>query len=234
VLRNIILYLVSLFPHGVGRTRIMKLLFLVDAEARKRYGYTVTGVDWRRWRYGPFSREVLDVLDELAREEALIADADPDVRYIALDDPPKIPREIREIIDEVVKDYGFTSMRELLKKVYEEYGAELDWSSEIAGLAELVSSDKDAVVELVGRLYEEYRDVLEMLPGNMLTLYAIAVSYLSSRDLVKAKSLTLKLIELLEDLRKYLKGDPMPPELKRRVKEMYEELVDIAARAVDK
>jgi len=230
LLKDVVLYLVSLFPRGAGRLRIMKLLFLVDAEAKKRYGYTVTGAEWR---YGPFSREVLDVLDELAREGALIADADPDVRYIALDEPPKIPREIREIIDEVVKDYGFTSMRELLRKVYDEYGAELDWSSEIAGLAELVSSDKDAVVELVGRLYEEYRGALEMLPRNALTLYAIAVSYLSSRDPEKARDLTRRFVELLEELSKYVKGGPIPSELRRRVKEMYEELVDVAARAVD-
>jgi len=246
VLRNIILYLVSLFPRGAGRLRIMKLLFLVDAEAKKRYGYTVTGVDWRSWRYSPFSREVLDVLDELAREGTLIADAGSEVRYIALDEPPKLPDEVREVVDNVVRKYGFLPLRELLKKVYEEYGVEslglgekieLDWGKEIAGLAELVSSDEDAVVVLVSRLYDEYRDALELLPRNTLALYSIAVSYLSSRDPEKAADLTRRFVELLEELSKYVNGSgkesPIPPTLRHKMKEMYEELIDIAARAVE-
>ncbi|ADM27594.1 conserved hypothetical protein [Ignisphaera aggregans DSM 17230] len=246
MLRDVVLYLVSLFPRGAGRTRIMKLLFLVDAEARKRLGYTVTGVNWRRWFYGPFSRDVLEVLDELVWEGRLAVDSGPEVRYIALDEPPKLPHEIKEIVDEVVNNYGFTPLRELLKRVYDEYGVEkiglgekieFDWDKEIIELVELVNSDEDAVVELIGRLYDEYRDALEVLPRNILALYSIAVSHLSSHNPEKAKDLTQRFVELLKELSKYVnkntKASSIPPVLRHRMKAIYEELIDIAARAVE-
>jgi len=47
---DVLLYLLSKFPYGVGRMRLMKLLFLIDATADK----PITGVRWVRYLYGPF------------------------------------------------------------------------------------------------------------------------------------------------------------------------------------
>ncbi len=42
---DLLLYIVSRFPRGIGRTRLMKLLFLVDAVAAERLGRVVSGVE---------------------------------------------------------------------------------------------------------------------------------------------------------------------------------------------
>lgn len=246
MLSDILVYLVSRFPRGAGRTRLMKLLFLVDAVASRELGRPVTGVDWRRWLYGPFSREVLDVLDELVLEGRLVADPGPEVRYMALDEPPELPVEVRRIVDRVVDEYGFLPLKELLRRVYENYGIErfdlgerieFHWDKKILELVEKIDGDKDALIELIGSLYEGYPDAFEVLPRNTLTLYAIAVSHLSTRDLEKAKRLTRELLDLLEELSIHMRegraASPLPPELRRKAKAVYEELVEAAAQAVE-
>ena len=92
LLHDIILYIASHFPEGVGRTRLMKLLFLVDAIHSRLYGRTATGLKWVRWYYGPFSREVLDAIDDLY-EEGLIdfAPSEVAVRIIADSPGPSAP-----------------------------------------------------------------------------------------------------------------------------------------------
>jgi uncharacterized protein YwgA len=47
----------------MARTKLMKLLFLIDRELHRRFGSTV--FRWKMYKYGPFSREVLDVLDNM-------------------------------------------------------------------------------------------------------------------------------------------------------------------------
>ena len=46
----------------VARTKPIKLLFLIDGELYQRFGATV--FRWK-YKYGPFSREVLDVLSDM-------------------------------------------------------------------------------------------------------------------------------------------------------------------------
>ncbi len=61
------LYQVDLIIHvlrragPMPRAKLMKLLFLIDRELHRRYG--AAAFRWRAYKYGPFSREVLDVLD---------------------------------------------------------------------------------------------------------------------------------------------------------------------------
>jgi hypothetical protein len=248
LLHDIILYIVSRFPRGVGRTRLMKLLFLVDAFSARELGRGVTGVEWRRWRYGPFSREVLDALDELVDAGLLAVDVGPEARYVALREPPALPEEVRRVVDRVVEEYGFLPLRELLSRVYEEYGISglgmgerirFDWDSEVLGLAEDSGRDRDAVIELAGRLYEEYRDVFDVVPRNLLALYVIAAAHLSARDPKRLRDLTRNLLDLLEDVKKYLERHagsnraPLPPEVRRKAGMVYNMLLDAAAKAVE-
>ena len=244
MLRELVLYMVSRFPRGVGRTRLMKLLFLVDAIALKELGRSVTGIDWRRWRYGPFSKDVLDVLDELVDDELLAVDPGPEVRYVALTEPPKIPEEVKKIVDKIVDEYGFLPLEKLLEKVYSEFHIDklgmgekivLDWRREILELAEKSGDDEAALVELLGRLYDTYRDALDALPRDILTIYAIAATHLAKHNPEKLKTLTSLLLEVLEDIRALLKNDAratIPPELRRKVLKIYRELIDIATEAV--
>jgi uncharacterized protein YwgA len=66
---SVVLYLIARYCRvsgkGITRTRLMKLLFLVDYMHWKRCGGKLTNLEWRMYLFGPFSREVLDILDEL-------------------------------------------------------------------------------------------------------------------------------------------------------------------------
>jgi len=242
LLSDIILYMVSRFPRGVGRTRLTKLLFLVDAISSKELGHRVTGVGWKRWFFGPFSREVLDALDTLVRSERLYVDAGPEVRYIALGEPPSLPEDVKRVIDKVIREYGFMPLKMLLTRVYEEYSIEslgmgekiaFDWYREIFELARSVDRDRDSVIELVGRLYDEYREAFEMLPKEMLALYAIAAGHLSTYDVKRLNEITKDLLDLLEEMNKYRSSkEPLPTDIKNRAKNLYTEILNIAAEAI--
>jgi len=71
--RGVVLYLIARYCRvagkGITRTRLMKLLFLVDYMHWKRCGRKLTNLEWRTYLFGPFSREVLDILDELEADE---------------------------------------------------------------------------------------------------------------------------------------------------------------------
>ena len=72
---------------------------------------------------------------------------------------------------------------------------------------------------ILGRLYDTYRDALDALPRDVLTIYAIAAPHLAKHNPEKLKTLTSSLLEVLEDIRTLLKNDAkaaaIPPELRR-------------------
>ena len=241
---DVLLYVVSRFPRGVGRTRLMKVLFLVDAMASRSMGDSITGVEWRRWRYGPFSWEVLELLEDLVDEGLLTVDPGPEVRYRAMVDEVSLPLGVREIVDKVVDEYGFLPLDELLGKVYSEYGIEnlgmgekivLDWTREIYELAEKSGDEKHALAELVGRLYEYYRDSLELMPSDTLLLYSVAASHLAEKDRDRLKRLTEVLVDTLNKVRDYAgngEKKSLPPELRKKINNLYRELLRTSAEAL--
>jgi hypothetical protein len=58
--RSIVLYLIArccrVAGKGITRTRLMKLLFLVDYLYWKRCGRKLTNLEWHMYLFGPFSR----------------------------------------------------------------------------------------------------------------------------------------------------------------------------------
>jgi len=233
MLEDIVVYMVSRFPRGVGRVRLMKLLYLVDVLARRELGRPVTGVRWSIRPYGPFSRRVLEVLKELSLEGRLVCGEE----CLTLEEPPELPAEVRGVVDRVVEEYGFLPMKELAGRVGGgRYTEERAWDGEILELAERAASDHGALVELTGRLRDAYGEAFKVLPASALTLYAFAVSHLSSSDVGRAKVLTLKLLGLLEEADAHVRergaGSPLPPELRGKVRDVYRELVDAVAEAV--
>jgi len=117
---------------------LMKLLFLVDAYAVEELGGPVTGVEWRRWYFGPFSKEVLEVLEELEYEGVVVEESGEGYTvYLlnpALDIKPSLPEHIRRIVDRVLEEWGRMPLERLLAKLYERYnihsyslGEKIEW-----------------------------------------------------------------------------------------------------------
>ncbi len=123
-LDNLMIYIIREYTRrtykGIGRTKLMKLLFLIDYHAFKEKGKKITGLKWIKWLYGPFSRKVLDTLDALEAEGKIYAEEIPGlgVFYISSYYNVNISENVRKMVDEVLKEYATKSLDYILTKVY--------------------------------------------------------------------------------------------------------------------
>ena len=56
----------------VTKTKLLKLLYLLDVEYFRSHRQTFTGFNWKFFHLGPWAREFDSVVDDLVREEILI------------------------------------------------------------------------------------------------------------------------------------------------------------------
>ena len=102
----------------MARTKLMKLLFLIDRELYRRFGATV--FHWKMYKYGPFSREVLDTLDDMEIYGSVVSRAEEDaiIYELASTAPADLPQEVKEAADQVLETWAHRSLDELLTYVY--------------------------------------------------------------------------------------------------------------------
>jgi uncharacterized protein YwgA len=102
----------------MARTKLMKLLFLIDRELYRRFGSTV--FRWKMYKYGPFSREVLDVLDDMEIDGFVVARAEEDaiIYELASTAPAELPQGVKEVADQILETWARRSLDELLTYVY--------------------------------------------------------------------------------------------------------------------
>jgi len=121
--RDIVLYTISRYVaiagRGIGRIRLMKLLFLADYIYKKRFNKKLTNVKWIMWLFGPFSKDILNVLDELeVKGKVIIEDVDGIGIFYSTYERVRLDDEVKNIIDEVIREYGVKSLEQLLQDVY--------------------------------------------------------------------------------------------------------------------
>lgn len=65
-LRSVMRYIVKNYPYpdDLTKTRITKLVYLIDWENVKEYGSQITNIEWFFDHYGPYVSDVLDEADE--------------------------------------------------------------------------------------------------------------------------------------------------------------------------
>ena len=102
----------------MARTKLMKLLFLIDRELHRRFGATV--FRWKMYKYGPFSREVLDVLDDMEVYGSVVAKVTDDaiIYELASTAPVEPPQEVKEVADQILETWAHKSLDDLLTYVY--------------------------------------------------------------------------------------------------------------------
>ena len=67
-LRDLISYVISELRDadiGFAKTKLMKLIYIIDVENYRRRGETVSGLEWRFYHYGPYAFEIDTALGEL-------------------------------------------------------------------------------------------------------------------------------------------------------------------------
>ncbi|WP_456474785.1 Panacea domain-containing protein [Candidatus Pyrohabitans sp.] len=133
-LKMVIYYLVSelkRFRYPLTRTKLVKLLFIIDYIAKngKRMGIgkTITGIKYYYYHHGPFSRKIPSAIQDMQGKEIIEMDiGDPDEfasHYVyKLGKMPRFKPEFeqkeKEIIDFVIRKYGYYSLDSILKLVY--------------------------------------------------------------------------------------------------------------------
>jgi hypothetical protein len=102
----------------MARTKLMKLLFLIDGELYQRFGATV--FRWKMYKYGPFSREVMDVLDDMEVYSSVAAKVTDDaiIYELATTAPAELPQEVKEVADKILAVWAHKSLDDILTYVY--------------------------------------------------------------------------------------------------------------------
>lgn len=111
----------------VNRTKLTKLLYLADLRAVERGLAPGSGMEWRWRHYGPHSRRLAEVEDDLHEAGVITVEenTDPFTGYrecvVHLRDAPQtvIDAEFAGIIDEVLADFGGWSASQLRDHTYQ-------------------------------------------------------------------------------------------------------------------
>ncbi len=136
LLKNIILYL-GYKVRGLGRTQLMKLVYLIDREYYLENGRTLTGSKWFLYYYGPYSEEVVNAYNQLIREGKLREEQGDIGYHIYPLAEPELDNSIKDLINKIIEELGYSkdSAWRIKKYVYElpevqatEWNDEIDFS----------------------------------------------------------------------------------------------------------
>ena len=129
-LSTLIPYLVSELEDmesSFGKTKMVKLLYLIDVEYYRRYSTTLTGLKWKFYHYGPYAAEIdtaLTRLDlEIPSEDTLTARGHRAVIFksqggAADKFEDTIPIKEKRVVDRIIKAWGMEDLNPLLNYVY--------------------------------------------------------------------------------------------------------------------
>ena len=106
----------------IGKTRLIKLIYLLDIEIYRLYQRFFTESEWIFYKFGPYSFEIEDALSRLAiSEEDLPASGGKVFRKMSIEsDEPmaKLDIETKAIIEKLLEEWGTSDLNELLDFVY--------------------------------------------------------------------------------------------------------------------
>ncbi len=133
--RQLILYLAS--KVDIGKTKLMKLLYLIDFAAYGEIGKSITNDTYEHWTLGPVPRNIWrkcgallsDIVDQVTEERGtgkytrFVPKIDPDLSVFT--------KTELEIIDSIIKKYGTKFQQELVELVHEELPFKLTKKDEV-------------------------------------------------------------------------------------------------------
>lgn len=124
-LEELILYVVGRSSDRgatLTRTKLVKLVYLIDVARAEGLGRTLTGLRWRFLHYGPYAAELGATLEELESREAIFGGSFGDATlYRGARDVPDTenwPASISMSVDRVVDEWAGAELNKLLDHVY--------------------------------------------------------------------------------------------------------------------
>lgn len=109
------------------KTKLLKLLFLVDYYAIKKIGKQITDLDYKKYFYGPYDKNFELVLNKMYVEGLIHTEehisSKGNVYYLIEPGPFEtgkinLSNEEKEILDEVLQKYGEMTLNEVLEEIY--------------------------------------------------------------------------------------------------------------------
>ena len=131
LLRHLITHVIAQLTDagvGFGKTKLVKLLYLIDVENYRIHRTTVSGLEWRFYHYGPYAFEIDDALKDLEFDipqdsvttgtghKATIFRSNRELRPRLGEHLPS-SRELR-VVNTVIRDWGEIELNLLLNHVY--------------------------------------------------------------------------------------------------------------------
>ena len=131
LLRNLIAHVITELTDmsaSFGKTKLVKLLYLIDVEHYRIRRTTISGLEWRFYHYGPYASEIDTALNELEldipQDPATIGTGQTAIVFRPnrrlnprLVDYLSSLSELR-LVNKVVRDWGETDLNPLLNHVY--------------------------------------------------------------------------------------------------------------------
>ena len=123
---QLIRYFVEKVP-GLGRTRLVKLLYMTDHESRRYLGRPLTDLRYRWDNFGPYDSEILRQIqllradDKLIETQGLTAQGYDYYSYEPTSKPvpQNFSTEDRAILDYVTMNFAKPDLQDLLDSVYQ-------------------------------------------------------------------------------------------------------------------
>ncbi len=113
---------------GFGKTKLVKLLYLMDVENYRRRQETISGLEWRFYHYGPYAFEIDNALNELSfdipQESFKTQRGHKGIAFRPERSlKPSLGKYVRSLselrlVNRVIRDWGETELNALLDHVY--------------------------------------------------------------------------------------------------------------------
>ncbi len=105
----------------LNRTKLVKLLYLVDIDRVRSRRAALTGYEWVFFHYGPYAFELVDQLEAMERRQLVVERWHDSILYRAARDAPdgsEWPPATKLTVDHVVDRFAPLELNELLDYVY--------------------------------------------------------------------------------------------------------------------
>jgi hypothetical protein len=170
-LQELILYIASR-AENIGAVKLEKLLYLCDFTAYDRLGTSITGEVYRHFKNGPIAKHLKPVVFDMENDKKSISVTSEELaagisftrfKPKRESDLSVFSKEELAIADEILKEFGRWTAKQLIKYVHDDWTWKLtDENKEIpyylAPYRRHAKPDDTEIAELVAR--KEYQDVL--------------------------------------------------------------------------
>lgn len=122
MIREVIYQYSQEYGKGVPKTKLLKLVYLVELFYKRRYGERLTDAKWVYYLYGPYLHEYNELLDDVQIEGKEFGFAeDKEATMYTVKSVYKnegVHGDLKFLIKKIIHEYGKMELRDLLEYVY--------------------------------------------------------------------------------------------------------------------